>query len=270
MTTTQRLDYLDELEARTIFILREAASCVSPLAMLWSIGKDSTSLLWMVRKAFLGEVPFPVVLLDTGMEFDEVYAFRDRLVTEWSLPVANELCPPESSVDQTLPPAARHAARKTAGLRALLAREKYRGIILGIRRDEQAIRAKERIFSPRNADGSWDPRMQPPELWDYYPYEVPDGAHVRIHPLLHWTELDIWRYTLRENIPYVPLYLAKNGKRYRSLGESNITFPIESTAETLEAVIAELEVTRQPERAGRAMDSESEDAFERLRTTGYM
>ena len=223
------LDYLDELEARTIFILREAFSCVSPLAMLWSIGKDSTALLWMVRKAFLGEVPFPVVLLDTGMEFDEVYAFRDTVGAQWNLPGGNELCPPETRVDQTLPPASRHAARKTAGLRALLARENYRGIILGIRRDEQAIRAKERIFSPRNAEVPGIRASQPPEFWDYYAYEVPDGAHVRIHPLLHWTELDIWRYTLREQIPYVPLYLAKDGKRYRSLGESNITFPIAST-----------------------------------------
>jgi sulfate adenylyltransferase subunit 2 len=261
---------LDALESRTIFILREAFACASPLAMLWSIGKDSTALLWMVRKAFLGDVPFPIVLLDTGMEFEEVYAFRDWLHKEWNLPVLNEACPPESSVDQSLPPAARHAARKTAGLRAMHEREKYKGVILGIRRDEQAIRAKERIFSPRNADGSWDPRMQPPELWDYFTYDVPDGAHVRIHPLLDWTEIDIWRYTKRENIPYVPLYLAKNGKRYRSLGESNITNPIESDADTVDKIIAELEGTRQPERAGRAMDNESEDAFERLRTSGYM
>ncbi len=238
--------------------------------MLWSIGKDSTALLWMVRKAFLGDVPFPVVLLDTGMEFPEVYAFRDRLVAEWNLPVHNEPCPPESAVDQTLPPAGRHAARKTAGLRALLTREKYRGVILGIRRDEQAIRAKERIFSPRNADGSWDPRLQPPELWDYFSYDVADGAHVRIHPLLHWTELDIWRYTRRESIPYVPLYLANDGKRFRSLGESNITFPIASDADSLDRIIAELEITREPERAGRSMDNETEDAFERLRTSGYM
>ncbi len=267
---TSGFDDLDELESRTIFILREAFASLAPLAMLWSIGKDSTALLWMVRKAFLGEVPFPVVLLDTGMEFPEVYAFRDRLVDEWKLPVHNEPCPPESEVDPTLPPAGRHAARKTAGLRNLLAREKYRGIILGIRRDEQAIRAKERIFSPRNVDGSWDPRSQPPELWDYFSYDVPDGAHVRIHPLLHWTELDIWRYTQREGIPYVPLYLAKDGKRFRSLGESNITFPIASDADSLEKIIAELEQTREPERAGRSMDNETEDAFERLRATGYM
>jgi len=179
---------LDALESRTIYILREAFACVSPLAMLWSIGKDSTALLWMVRKAFLGDVPFPIVLLDTGMEFPEVYEFRDQLVRDWQLPALAEECPAESTVDPTLPPAARHAARKTAGLRALIAREGFRGIILGIRRDEQAIRAKERIFSPRNADGSWNPSNQPPELWDFFPYEVPDGAHVRIHPLLHSRE----------------------------------------------------------------------------------
>src|SRR5271163_2206272 len=118
---------LDALESRTIYILREAFACVSPLCMLWSIGKDSTALLWMVRKAFLGEVPFPIALLDTGLEFDEVYAFRDMLVKEWNLPAQAEVCPPESSVDQTLPPAARHAARKSAGLRSLIARENYRG-----------------------------------------------------------------------------------------------------------------------------------------------
>lgn len=105
---------------------------------------------------------------------------------------------------------------------------------------------------------------------DYFTYEVPDGAHVRIHPLLDWTEIDIWRYTKRENIPYVPLYLAKNGKRYRSLGESNITNPIDSDADTVDKIIEELEGTRQPERAGRAMDHESEDTFERLRAQGYM
>lgn len=266
----QRSSLLDELEARTIFILREAFACVSPLAMLWSMGKDSTALLWMVRKAFLGSVPFPVVLLDTGLEFDEVYAFRDNLAREWELPICNEPCPPESTVDPTLPPAARHAARKTAGLRAMIAREGYRGIILGIRRDEQAVRAKERVFSMREADGSWNPRTQAPELWDYFGTDVPDGAHVRIHPLLHWTEPDIWRYTRRENIPFCPLYLARNGERFRSLGESNITLPIASDADSIDAIIAELEETREPERAGRTMDHESEDAFERLRTSGYM
>ncbi len=270
MTRAQLPDDLQALESQSIYILREAFARAERPAMLWSIGKDSTALLWMARKAFLGEVPFPLVLLDTGMEFAEVYAFRDRLVADWRLPIQNEICPPESSTDPSLPPAARHAARKTAGLRALLERERYDAVILGIRRDEQAIRAKERIFSPRNSDGSWDPQRQPPELWDYYSTEVPDGAHVRVHPLLHWTERDIWRYTQAEEIPFVPLYLARTGQRYRSLGESNITFPIRSDADTIEKIVAELAATHEPERAGRAMDGESEDAFERLRAGGYM
>ena len=262
--------HLDDLEARSIYILREAFNRVDPLGMLWSIGKDSNALLWLARKAFFGRVPFPVVQLDTEMELPEVYEFRDFLVSEWALNLKIETCPPESEMDPTLPPGGRAAARKTVGLRNLMARERYRGVILGIRRDEQSTRAKERVFSPRDADGAWDFRDQPPEFWDQYKTEFPDGTHVRIHPLLHWTELDIWRYTKREKIPVVPLYFARDGKRYRSLGEKNITFPVDSTADTIDAIIAELEVTREPERAGRSMDHESEDAFERLRSSGYM
>jgi sulfate adenylyltransferase subunit 2 len=261
---------LDELEAHSVEIVREAFFRIAPLAMLWSMGKDSTALLWIVRKAFFGSVPFPVILLDTEMELPEVYAFRDELAVAWNLDVRNQLCPPEASIDPTLPPATRAAARKTAGLRALIAREKLRGAIVGIRRDEQSTRAKERVFSPRLPDGAWDVKRQPPELWDVYNTDVPDGQHVRVHPLLDWTEVDIWRYTQREEIPIVSLYLARDGKRYRSLGEKNITVPIESDAATIDEIIAELETTRQPERAGRVMDHESEDAFERLRTGGYM
>jgi sulfate adenylyltransferase subunit 2 len=264
------MNLLDELEARSIAILRESYFRVAPLAMLWSMGKDSTALLWLARKAFFGSVPFPVILLDTEMELPEVYAFRDMLTREWNLDYVNEMCPPESSIDPTLPPATRAAARKTAGLRALITREKYKGVIVGIRRDEQATRAKERVFSPRMPDGAWDVKHQPPELWDVYHTDVADGHHLRIHPLLDWTEADIWRYTRRENIPIVPLYLAQNGMRYRSLGEKNITVPIVSNAATIDDIIIELETTRQPERAGRVMDHETEDAFERLRTSGYM
>jgi len=262
--------YLDDLENRTIYILREAYNRVEPLAMLWSIGKDSNALLWMIRKAFYGRVPFPLVQLDTAMELPEVYKFRDQLVKDWDLPLKVEMCPPEEDMDQTLPPATRSATRKTEGLRNLLEREKYRGIIAGIRRDEQSMRAKERVFSPRTLDGNWDFKDQPAEFWDQYKTDFPDGCHVRIHPLLHWTEIDIWRYTQRENIPIVPLYFAKDGKRYRSLGEKNITFPIDSNAATIDDIIHELENTKVPERAGRAMDHDSEDSFERLRASGYM
>ena len=261
---------LDALEHHAIGILREAYSTLRPLAMLWSMGKDSTALLWLVRKAFFGEVPFPLVQLDTGLELDEVYAFRDRLAHDWKLDLRIEQCPPEDAVDQTLPPATRAAARKTEGLREYLRRDLPQGVIVGIRRDEQATRAKERIFSPRSVGGTWDVRTQPPELWGYYATDVPHGAHVRVHPLLHWTELDVWRYTKRENIPYVDLYLARDGVRYRSLGEKNITVPVPSEAASIDAIIAELVATREPERAGRVMDRESEDSFERLRTAGYM
>lgn len=271
MTSRTALDtHLDELEAGSIYIIREAFRCVEPLCMLWSMGKDSTALLWLVRKAFFGSVPFPVVLLDTQMELQEVYDFRDRIAAEWSLDVRNELCPPESEVDQTLAPASQAAARKTEGLKRLLEREGYKGVIVGIRRDEQATRAKERVFSPRNVAGDWDVRNQPAEFWGHYATETPQGSHLRIHPLLRWTEVDVWRYHVRESIPFVPLYLAVDGWRYRSLGEKNITTPIRSEASTIEEIILELETTNVPERAGRTMDHDSEDAFERLRSAGYM
>lgn len=262
--------HLDELEATSIEILREAYKCIAPLGMLWSMGKDSTALVWLARKAFFGAVPFPLIQLDTEMELPEVYAFRDQLTRDWNVDLRVELCPPESSVDQRLAPNSRAAARKTEGLKNVLARDAFNGIIVGIRRDEQATRAKERIFSPRATNGDWDVRRQPAEFWGHYATDVTPGMHVRIHPLLRWTEVDIWRYHLRENIPYVSLYLAHNGLRYRSLGEKNITTPIVSNADSIEAIIAELETTRQPERAGRSMDHDSEDAFERLRSAGYM
>ncbi|MCB9989781.1 MAG: sulfate adenylyltransferase subunit CysD [Rhodospirillales bacterium] len=262
--------YLDDLESRSIYILREAYNRIDPLAMLWSIGKDSNVLLWMIRKAFYGRIPFDIVQLDTEMELDEVYSFRDQLAKDWDIPLKIQLCPPEEEMDKTLPPATRAATRKTEGLRNLLREQKYAGVIAGIRRDEQSTRAKERVFSPRTLDGDWNFKDQPAEFWDQYRTEVPEGCHVRIHPLLHWTEVDIWRYTQREEIPVVPLYFSRDGKRYRSLGEKNITFPIDSDAATIDDIIHELETTNTAERAGRAMDAETEDSFEKLRAKGYM
>ncbi len=264
------MERLDELEAQSIFILREAANRLAPLAMLWSVGKDSNTLLWLARKAFFGRVPFPVILLDTGNEFPEVYQFRDRIIAEWGLSYINAPCPSAEETDPSLPPKARAAARKTLGLRRVIAERGFRGVILGIRRDEQAIRGKERVFSPRDATGAWDFRHQPAELWDQYNTGTPPGGHMRVHPLLGWTELDVWRYVEREGMPVVPLYFARGGKRFRSLGEADITFPVASTAATVPEIIAELEASREPERAGRIMDHESEDAFERLRIQGYM
>ena len=264
------MQHLDELEAQSVYILREAYNRIDPLFMLWSLGKDSNVMVWLAKKAFFGHVPFPVLHVDTGKKFKEMYDFRDRYAKEWQLDFRKVDCPPVDAVDPSLPPAARSAARKTLGLRDAIQQFQIQGLIAGIRRDEQATRAKERCFSPRDESGAWDLKDQPPEFWDQYKTEFPPGTHIRIHPLLHWTELDIWRYIRREGIPVVPLYFAKDGRRYRSLGDQDITNPVESDAATLDEIIAELETTRTSERAGRAMDHEREDAFERLRATGYM
>ncbi|MFO1188623.1 MAG: sulfate adenylyltransferase subunit CysD [Alphaproteobacteria bacterium] len=264
------MQHLNDLESRSVFILREAYNRIPRLAMLWSLGKDSNVMVWLARKAFFGRVPFPVLHVDTGKKFPEMYEFRSRYAAEWDLDLKVMGCPPLESIDPSLPPAARSAARKTDGLKAAIAKLGLNAVIAGIRRDEQATRAKERVFSPRDESGGWDFRNQPPEFWDQYKTDYPPGTHMRIHPLLHWSELDIWRYIRRENIPIVALYFARNGRRYRSLGDQDITSPIESNAATIDEIIAELEITKTSERAGRAMDHEREDAFELLRASGYM
>jgi sulfate adenylyltransferase subunit 2 len=264
------MDRLDELEAQSIFIFREAFARMRKVALLWSLGKDSNVMIWLARKAFFGHLPFPVMHVDTGKKFPEMYAFRGRYAREWGLDLIVEPCPPLDAVDPTLPPAARSAARKTEGLKLALAKHGFDALIAGIRRDEEATRAKERVFSPRGLEGNWDVRDQPPEFWDHFNARLPAGTHLRVHPILHWTESDIWTYTRREGIPIIPLYLAKDGKRYRSLGDADITFPVPSQARTIDEIIAELDVTRTPERSGRATDHEAEDAFERLRASGYL
>jgi sulfate adenylyltransferase subunit 2 len=264
------MDRLDELEAQSIFILREAFARLKCIALLWSLGKDSNVMIWLARKAFFGHVPFPVMHVDTNKKFPEMYAFRDRYAQEWQLNLLIEHCPPVETVDPTLPPAARSAARKTEGLKLALAKHGFDGLIAGIRRDEEPTRAKERVFSPRGTENLWDVRDQPPEFWNHFNAAPPPGAHLRVHPILQWTEADIWAYTRRESIPIIPLYLARHGKRYRSLGDTDITSPVVSNAQTIDQIIAELDTTDIPERSSRAMDHESEDAFERLRTAGYL
>ncbi|MDE3060328.1 MAG: sulfate adenylyltransferase subunit 2 [Pseudomonadota bacterium] len=277
------MEHLDQLEAQSIYIFREAFRSIAKLAMLWSFGKDSNVMIHLARKAFFGRAPFPLIHCDTGLEMDEVYAFRDRYAKEWDITLISHPCPPLEATDATLPHAARVAARKTLGLKEAVQKHGFTGIIAGIRRDEEATRAKERVFSPRGAEGGWDVREQPPEFWDQFKTSFPPGTSLRIHPLLHWTELDIWRYIKRENIPVVPLYFAQSyhqldgrnfgGKvmRFRSLGEKGITWPIESSAATVDEIIAELGTTKVSERSGRPMGAdEDESSFERLRADGYM
>lgn len=264
------MNRLDRLESQSIYILREAVATIDNVAMLWSLGKDSNTMIRIAQKAFFGRIPFPLLHVDTGKKFPEMYAFREEYAEKWNINLLRQECPDISETDEDLPPAARSAARKSLGLKAALATHGFRGLIVGIRRDEEATRAKERVFSPRGSFGEWQPREQPPEFWNQYATDPPPGAHIRVHPLLHWTELDIWAYIQREDIPVVSLYFARGGKRYRSLGDMDITRPIDSTAATIEEILKELAQTRQAERAGRLMDHESEDAFERLRVDGYM
>src|SRR5258708_7895358 len=264
------MDHLDALEAQSIYIFREAFARLKKLALLWSLGKDSNVMIWLARKAFFGRVPFPALHVDTGKKFPEMSAFRDRYGKEGGPDLGADPCPPLETIDPTLPPAARSAARKTEGLKLALAKFGFDGLIAGIRRDEEATRAKERVFSPRGTEGGWDVRDQPPDFWDQFNASPPQGAHLRIHPILHWPEADIWAYTPRQNIPIIPLYLAKDGKRYRSLGDQDITNPVISNASSIEEILIELDGTKVPERAGRALDHETEDAFERLRVAGYL
>ena len=283
LTIVSELDHLDKLEAESIYIFREAFHKIKKLGMLWSFGKDSNVMCWLAMKAFYGKIPFPLIQLDTELEMDEVYAFRDRYKKEWNVNLIQEICPPYESTDASLPHSARIAARKTGGLKQVLDRERFDGIIAGIRRDEEGTRAKERYFSPRGVDNDWNVKDQPPEFWGQYMTDFPPGTHVRIHPLLHWTELDVWLYIKRESLPIVPLYFAKpygefygeeyKGAmmRFRSLGEKGITYPLPSTATTIDEIIEELKTTKVSERAGRPMGgNEDESSFERLRAAGYM
>ena len=263
---------LDALEAQSIYILREAFNRLDKIAMLWSIGKDSNVMLWLARKAFFGHVPFPVVHVDTKHKIPEMIQFRDRVAKEWNLPlIVGENT--EALAVGTGPHLGRVTcctALKTEGLKQVLSQHGYTGVIAGIRRDEEGTRAKERVFSPRTEQAEWDFKDQPPEFWDQFKTDFAPGTHLRIHPLLAWTELDVWRYIEREQIPVVELYFSKNGRRYRSLGCAPCTGSVESNASTVAEIIEELETTKISERSGRAQDQESEDAFERLRAGGYM
>lgn len=263
---------LDALEQQSIYIFREAFNRLENLGMLWSIGKDSNVMLWLARKAFFGHVPFPLVHVDTSFKMPEMIAFRDRVASEWDLNliVGQNKKALDEGMNHTLGRVTCCSALKTNALHQTLKDANLTAVIAGIRRDEEGTRAKERVFSPRNEDSKWDVRDQPPEFWDQYKTDFAPGTSLRIHPILHWTELDIWRYIERENIPVVDLYFAKDGRRYRSLGCAPCTGSIESKASTVAEIIEELATTKISERSGRAQDQEAEDAFERLRAEGYM
>jgi sulfate adenylyltransferase subunit 2 len=293
------MDHLDALEAKSVFVFREAYANFKNLGMLWSIGKDSTVLLWLARKAFFGHTPFPLIHIDTSFKIPEMISYRDRLAAEWHLNLIYGENRNALDAKRTFPAGAVDRLTccgllKTEALKKTLSGEwpRYRfnaekgayevdsnteaftGIIAGVRADEEGSRSKERYFSPRNTTSTWDVADQPPEFWNQYKTEFAPGTHVRIHPLLDWTELNIWEYIDRENIPTVSLYYNQgSGKRYRSLGCYPCTNPVESDARTPKEIIEELRTGKFAniaERSGRAQDSEDGGGLETLRRGGYM
>lgn len=265
-------DHLDTLEHQSVFIIREAYKKFKKLAMLWSIGKDSTVLLHLARKAFFGHCPVPLVHIDTTYKIPEMIAYRDQIAQEWGLKLV--VGKNEKALSEGMNPEKGRleccTALKTEGLQRIMEEYDFQGLFMGIRRDEEGSRAKERYFSPRDKDFEWNYKEQPPELWDQFQTDFAPGTHVRVHPLLHWTELDVWQYIKRENIPIIDLYFSKNGKRFRSLGCAPCTFPIDSQANTIDDIIEELKRTKVTERSGRAQDQADTYAMQKLRAKGYM
>jgi sulfate adenylyltransferase subunit 2 len=293
------MDHLHALEARSVFLFREAYANFKSLGMLWSIGKDSTVLLWLARKAFFGHVPFPLIHIDTSFKIPEMIEYRDRLAAEWHLNLIYGENREALDARRTFPAGAVDRITccgllKTEALKKTLSGEwpRYRfnpatkaydvdpnvepftGIIAGVRADEEGSRSKERYFSPRNTENTWDVADQPPEFWNQYKTDFAPGTHVRIHPLLDWTELNIWEYIEQEKIPTVSLYYNQgSGRRYRSLGCYPCTNPVESEARTPREIIEELRTGKFAniaERSGRAQDSEDGGGLETLRRDGYM
>jgi len=293
------VDPLETLEAQSVYILREAYREFKQLVMLWSIGKDSTVLLWLARKAFFGHVPIPLMHIDTGYKVPEMIEYRDRVAREWKLNMIVGRNSEAHDAGRSFPAgtltrlecckalkseALKHTLsgewprwimnHQTAQYVRTTGGEPYTGVIVGVRSDEEGSRSKERYFSPRDEHNDWDVGDQPPELWNQFKTDFAPGTHVRVHPLLDWTELNIWEYIERENIPIIDLYFDRgDGRRYRSLGCAPCTGAVESTAADVSDVIDELrggEFADIAERSGREQDKEDGDGLETLRRDGYM
>lgn len=237
---------------------------------------NSTTMLYLIKKAFFGEIPFPVLHIDTSYKFKEIYEFRDKLKKEWGFELI--IAKNEEALKAGMGPWKGRlvccTALKTEALKQAIEKYKFKALLAAIRRDEHVVRAKERYFSPRDKDFHWNYLKQPPELWEQFNVELDETqTHLRVHPMLHWREIDIWRYIKREKIPVVPLYFSgykKKGYRYRSIGCEPCVVPVPSEAKTIDEIIEELKTTKIAERAGRVQDKEKAFMMQKLRALGYM
>jgi sulfate adenylyltransferase subunit 2 len=296
------LTNLQRLEAEGIAIIREVVAQAENPVMLYSVGKDSAVMVHLAMKAFHpGKPPFPLLHVDTTWKFKEMYAFRDKLAADLGLDLLVHIN--REGVEMGVGPFT-HGSQvhtdvmKTQALKQALDEHAFDVAFGGARRDEERSRAKERIFSFRSAQHRWDPKNQRPELWSIYNARKKRGESIRVFPLSNWTELDVWHYILREQIPVVPLYFAKERPvvqrdgallmvdddrmplepgeepemlkvRFRTLGCYPLTGAVESEADSLEAILAEMLATRTSERQGRVIDHDGAASMERKKQEGY-
>lgn len=298
----QTLTHLQQLEAESIQIFREVAAEFDNPVMLYSIGKDSSVLLHLARKAFYpGKIPFPLLHVDTNWKFREMIEFRDKLAAKYGFDLIVHKNPDglAMNISPFVHGSAKHTdIMKTEGLKQALNQYGFDAAFGGARRDEEKSRAKERIYSFRDQYHRWDPKNQRPELWHTYNGQVNKGESIRVFPLSNWTELDIWQYIYQENIEIVPLYLAayrpvveRNGTllmvddermplepgekpqqklvRFRTLGCYPLTGAIESDANSLTGIIEEMLLSRSSERQGRVIDHDSSGSMEKKKREGY-
>ncbi|MBA6407752.1 MULTISPECIES: sulfate adenylyltransferase subunit CysD [unclassified Pseudoalteromonas] len=296
------LTHLQQLEAESIKIMREVAAEFENPVMLYSIGKDSSVLLHLARKAFYpAKIPFPLLHVDTNWKFREMIEFRDRIAKEYGFDLLVHKNPEgiEMGVGPFTHGSGKHTdIMKTQGLKQALDKYGFDAAFGGARRDEEKSRAKERVYSFRDKHHRWDPKNQRPELWNTYNSQVNPGESIRVFPLSNWTELDIWQYIYQENIEMVPLYLAKErpvvdrdgtlimvddermplnegevpqmkSVRFRTLGCYPLTGAVESTASTLTEIIEEMLLSTSSEREGRVIDHDSAGSMEKKKREGY-
>ncbi|GAA5186353.1 sulfate adenylyltransferase subunit CysD [Ferrimonas gelatinilytica] len=302
MGERQQRTHLQDLEAESIHILREVVAEFDNPVMLYSIGKDSSVLLHLARKAFYpGTLPFPLLHVDTDWKFREMIQFRDRIAREYGLRllVHKNQRGLEMGINPFVHGSAIHTdIMKTESLKQALDHYRFDAAFGGARRDEERSRAKERVYSFRDQRHRWDPKNQRPELWSLYNGRVNPGESIRVFPLSNWTELDIWQYIYQENIEIVPLYLAaerpvveRDGSlimvddermplapgervqqrkvRFRTLGCYPLTGAVASDADTLPAIIQEMLLTKTSERQGRVIDRDSVGSMEKKKVEGY-